>query len=261
VAGGLIVAIECLLALLAPVLAPYPPDAQVSRTMLPVGSPGHVFGTDDLGRDILSRLLHGAPISLLEGVVVVAIALVLAIPLGLLVVEVPRLDALVMRTVDALLAFPGILLALAVVAALGPSLVSVLIAVGISSAPPTVVLVRATALSVTRNDYVTAARGLGANRLRISARHVLPNIMAPILVSATFRVATAILVGTSLSFLGLGAQPPSPEWGALLSTGRDLLYVAPHIAALPGVAIFLTVLGFNLLGDGLRDVLDPRLRT
>ena len=259
--GGLIVGLELVVALLSPVLAPFSAYDSVGRPLQPPGSAGHVLGTDDLGRDILSRILAGAPVSLIEGVVVVAIALALSVPLGLLVVELPRWDPLVMRAVDALLAFPNMLLALGLVAVLGPSLLSVLIAVGLSSAPPSVVMVRATALSARQNEYVTAARALGASKLRVAGRHILPNITAPILVSATFRIASAILISTSISFLGLGAQPPSPEWGSLLSNGRDLLYVAPHVGTIPGLAIFITVLGFNLLGDGLRDLLDPRMRT
>lgn len=258
VLGGAIVGGEVVIALLAPLLAPYSPYDPVARPLLPPGSAGHLLGTDDLGRDLLSRVLAGAPVSLMEGVVVVAIALVLAVPLGLLVVEFPRWDLLVMRSVDALLAFPTMLLALALVAVLGPSLLSVLIAVGLSSAPPVVILVRATGLQARQQEYVTAARAVGASRWRVAARHILPNIAAPILISATFRIAAAILISTSISFLGLGAQPPSPEWGTLLANGRDLLYVAPHVATIPGLVIFVTVLGFNLLGDGLRDLWDPR---
>jgi peptide/nickel transport system permease protein len=204
--------------------------------------------------------MHGTGISLLVGVLVIMISLALAIPVGLTAAMLRRVDVVVMRAVDALLAFPGMLLALALAAALGPSLVSVMIAVGVSSAAPAAVTIRATALSVIGQEYVTAAWAIGVPPVRIAARHVLPNIMAPIIVGSTFRMATAILVSTALSFLGLGAQPPSPEWGLMLSSGRGLIYLAPHVAAFPGLAIFLTVLAYNLLGDGMRDALDPRLR-
>ena len=258
--GGAIIAVEVVVAALSSFIVPYSPIEIVGGPLLPPGSPGHLLGTDEIGRDLLSRVVAGAPVSLVEGLVVVAIAMSLAIPLGLIAVEVPRLDGPIMRVMDSLLAFPGMLLALAFVAVLGPSLPSVLFAVGLSSVAPAVVLVRATARAAASEDYVLAARSLGASRLRVATRHVLPNILAPLLVSSTFRIATALLVTTGLSFLGMGAQPPAPEWGSMLAGGRDLLYVAPWVTTFPGLAILFTVFGFNLLGDGLRDVLDPRLQ-
>jgi peptide/nickel transport system permease protein len=258
--GAAILLVEILVALSATWLAPHDPYALTAQTLRPPGTPGYPLGTDDLGRDVLSRLMHGTGTSLLIGLLVVMISLALAIPLGLAAAMTRRMDAVVMRMVDALLAFPGMLLALALAAALGPSLISVMVAVGVSSAAPAAVTIRATSLAVLGEEYVTAARAIGMAEVRVAARHVLPNIMAPIIVGSTFRMATAILVSTALSFLGLGAQPPSPEWGLMLSSGRGLIYLAPHVAAFPGLAIFVTVLAYNLLGDGMRDALDPRLR-
>ncbi|MBI4278575.1 MAG: ABC transporter permease, partial [Armatimonadetes bacterium] len=243
--GAVFLLLEIAVALGAPWLAPHDPYRQTDSILAPPFSPGFLLGTDDVGRDMLSRILYGTGISLLEGVVVVTIALAISIPVGLAAAMVRRVDGAIMRTVDAMLAFPGMLLALAMAAALGPSLASVLIAVGISSAAPSVVTIRATALSVAENEYVQAAHAVGAGGLRIAFRHVLPNCMAPIIIGSTFRVGTAILVSSSLSFLGLGAQPPSPEWGLMLSSGRGLIYLAPHVAAFPGLAILITVLGFN----------------
>jgi peptide/nickel transport system permease protein len=258
--GVVILMAEVVVALSAGWIAPHDPYALSAQTLRPPGTFGHPLGTDELGRDVLSRLIHGTGIALVVGVLVVAISLAVAIPLGLSAAMVRRADLVVMRVVDALLAFPGMLLALALAAALGPSLISVMIAVAVSSAAPAAVTIRATSLAALGQEYIMAARAIGLPESRIAVRHVLPNIMAPIIVGSTFRMATAILVSTALSFLGLGAQPPSPEWGLMLSSGRGLIYLAPHVAAFPGVAIFLTVLAYNLLGDGMRDALDPRLR-
>jgi ABC-type dipeptide/oligopeptide/nickel transport system permease subunit len=258
--GAAILLFEIIVAVNASLLAPHDPYALSAQTLRLPGEPGHPLGTDELGRDVLSRLIHGTGISLLIGVLVVAISLAVAIPIGLAAAMIRRADMIVMRVVDALLAFPGMLLALALAAALGPSLISVMLAVGVSSAAPAAVTIRATSLSVLGQEYITAARAIGMPETRIGVRHVLPNIMAPIIVGSTFRMATAILVSSALSFLGLGAQPPSPEWGLMLASGRSLIYLAPHVAAFPGAAIFLTVLAYNLLGDGMRDALDPRLR-
>jgi peptide/nickel transport system permease protein len=255
--GALIVA-----AALAPLLSPHTPDAQnLENRLAPTGADGHPLGTDELGRDILSRLLYGGQISLTIGVVVVAVAIGVGVPAGLAAGYHPRLDAPIMRFTDLMLSFPGILLALVIIAILGPGLQNAMLAVGIFSVPVFVRITRASALSIRELEYVQAARAMGARDGRIVGRHILPNCLAPILVQASFRVATSILTAASLSFIGLGAQPPSPEWGAMLATGRVNLYIAPHVTLYPGLAIFVTVLAFNLLGDGLRDLLDPRLRS
>jgi peptide/nickel transport system permease protein len=216
------------------------------------------MGTDDLGRDIFSRILHGAPLSMLEGVVVVVVAFGVGVPLGACAAYFRKLDAVIMRCTEVMLAFPAMLLALGLVAILGPGLASVLIGAGVAGIPPTTVLTRSLVLGVQQNEYVTAARTIGCWPGRILFRHILPNCISSLLVAASFRVALGILIASSLSFLGLGAQPPTPEWGAMLSNGRDFLYRAPHVAAFPGLALGATVLAFNLLGDGLRDMFDPR---
>ncbi len=259
--GLIIVLAEVSLALLAPRVASLPPSAQDLRGRLaPPGVGRHFLGTDELGRDILSRLVYGARISLAVGVLVVGVAAGIGVPAGVVAGYHPRWDAPIMRMTDLMLAFPGILLALVVVAILGPGLWQAMLAVGVQSVPVFVRLTRASALTVRELDYIQAASAVGVPDVRILARHVLPNSLPPILVQATFSMATAIITTASLSFLGLGAQPPSPEWGAMLATGRVNMYLAPHVTLFPGLAIFITVLAFNLLGDGLRDVLDPRLR-
>jgi peptide/nickel transport system permease protein len=260
-AGLVIIGLLILLAVFAPLLAPHPPDIQnLPNRLAPPGSPGHPLGTDELGRDMLSRLLYGARISLAIGVIVVAVAAGIGVPAGALAGYHPRFDAPIMRFTDLMLSFPGILLALVIIAILGPGLPNAMLAVGIFSVPVFVRIARAAILTVRELEYVHAARAAGAIDTRILFRHMLPNTLAPLIVQATFRVATAILTAASLSFIGLGVQPPSPEWGAMLATGRVNLYIAPHVTLYPGLAIFITVLAFNLLGDGLRDLLDPRLR-
>ncbi|MDQ7858712.1 MAG: ABC transporter permease [Armatimonadota bacterium] len=260
-AGLVVIAALAVVAALAPWLAPHPPDVQnLPGRLAPPGTPGHPLGTDELGRDILSRLLYGARISLVIGIIVVAVAVGVGVPAGALAGYNPRYDGVIMRAVDLMLSFPGILLALVIIAVLGPGLGNTMLAVGIFSVPVFVRITRASILSVRELEYVQAARAAGARDGRILFRHMLPNCLAPLLVQATFRVATSILTAASLSFIGLGAQPPTPEWGAMLATGRVNLYIAPHVTLYPGLAIFITVLAFNLLGDGLRDVLDPRLR-
>jgi len=260
-AGLAVIAALVVVAALAPWLAPHPPDVQnLPGRLAPPGTPGHPLGTDELGRDILSRLLYGARISLVIGIIVVAVAVGIGVPAGALAGYHPRYDGVIMRTVDLMLSFPGILLALVIIAVLGPGLGNAMLAVGIFSVPVFVRITRASILSVRELEYVQAARAAGARDGRILVRHMLPNCVAPLLVQATFRIATSILTAASLSFIGLGAQPPTPEWGAMLATGRVNLYIAPHVTLYPGLAIFITVLAFNLLGDGLRDVLDPRLR-
>jgi len=262
VVGLIVIGVLMLAAIFAPVLAWHAPDIQnLPNRLAQPGSPGHVLGTDELGRDILSRLLYGARISLAIGIVVVLVAVGVGVPAGALAGYDSRYDAPIMRLTDLLLSFPGILLALVVVAVLGPGLRNAMLAVGIFSVPVFVRITRASVLSVRDLEYVHAARVAGSSDVRILFKHIMPNCLAPLLVQATFRVATSILTAASLSFIGLGAQPPSPEWGAMLATGRVNLYIAPHVTLYPGLAIFVTVLAFNLLGDGLRDLLDPRLGT
>ncbi len=259
--GLLIVGIFTVCAILAPWLAPYDPTDASLRERRQPPSWEHPLGTDELGRDLLSRLLWGARISMLIGLIAVGIGVALGVPLGALSGYYGgRFDLLVQRLVDIMLAFPGILLAIAIVAVLGVGLENVMIAVGIASVPIYVRLVRGSILTLKEQEYVLAARALGASDGRIIFRHLLPNCLGPILVQSTLQIATAILWAAGLGFLGLGAQPPTPEWGTMLSKGRVFIRVAPHLTLFPGLAIFLLVLGFNLLGDGLRDALDPRMR-
>jgi len=261
VAGTVVIAAFVIIAILAPVLAPYEPQAMTYTSIEVPPGPEHWFGTDDLGRDVLSRVLHGARISLQVGLIAVGIAMTTGSLLGLLAGFLGGWwDSVIMRTMDVMLAFPGILLALAIVAILGPGLFNTMIAVGVAAIPVYARTARASTLSVLEVDYVIAARALGARWPRIAFIYVLPNITAPIIVLATVGVATAILSAAGLSYLGLGAQPPTPEWGAMLSDARSYLRSAWWMATFPGLAIMLVVMGFNLLGDGLRDVLDPRSR-
>ena len=247
-----------IVALLAPYLAPYDPIEQSLERRLEPPSMDHWLGTDDFGRDILSRIIHGSRISLRIGLISISIALTAGTALGLLAGYRGGLyDALVMRLVDVMLAFPSILLAIAIVAITGPGIDNVMVAVSIVLVPQFARLVRASVLSVRETAYVEAARALGARDFRIVMRHVLPNCMAPLIVKSTLSMATAILDAAGLSFLGLGAQPPTPEWGAMLSGGRELMLNAPWVMTGPGLAIFLVVLGLNLFGDGLSEVLDP----
>ena len=221
-----------------------------------------VLGSDQFGRDVASRVLHGARVSLLVGVISVSIAVGLGAPIGLVSGYYGgRLDALIMRVIDVMLAFPGILLALAIVSVLSPGLGNVMIAVGLSAVPGYARLVRATVLSAREHLYVEAARALGGRDGAILVRDILPNVVAPLIVTATLGLGGAILSAAALSFLGLGSQPPQPEWGRMLSEGRDYLREAWWISTFPGLGILLTVLAMNLVGDGLRDVLDPRLKT
>ena len=261
VLGGLLVLVEIVVAILAPYLAPFDPlDQDLKSVLLPPLTEGHLMGSDDLGRDILSRIIYGARISLLVGVAVVGIATVVGVPVGAAAGFSPRLDRWIGLGVDTLLAFPGILLALAIVAALGPGLINVMIAVGIYSMPMYIRVVRAQVLALKEREFTTAARAIGVRETGILFRHILPNCMGPVIVQATINVGTAILSAASLSFLGVGVQPPTPEWGAMLSKSRLYVVTAPHAVTFPGLAIMSVVLGFNLLGDGLRDALDPRFR-
>jgi ABC-type dipeptide/oligopeptide/nickel transport system permease subunit len=257
---GLILAFS-LAAILAPFLMPYDPIQQDLEHSLELPSLNHPLGRDELGRDILTRVIYGTRVSLMIGAVAIAIGLAVGVPLGgISGYYGGKIDFVIQRVVDVMLAFPGILLALALVAILGVGLQNVIVAVGVSSIPIYIRLVRGSALSIRDLEYVQAARALGVREYVILGRHVLLNCSAPIIVQSTLSLGTAILVAAGLGFLGLGVQPPTPEWGAMLGTGRTYLFSAPHVATFPGVAIFLAVLGFNLLGDGLRDALDPRLK-
>jgi peptide/nickel transport system permease protein len=255
-------AVMIAVSILAPVLAPCDPyQTDLNIRLLPPGSPGHLLGTDHVGRDMLSRLLYGGRISLLVGLAAVAMAMACGVPLGLAAGYYRGwLDALSMRGMDILMAFPSILLAIAIIAAFGPGLFKAMIAVAVVGIPYYARIVRSAALSVREREFVEAARSAGAGTMRILLRHVFANCLAPLLVAATLDVGWMITAAAGLSFLGLGAQPPTAEWGVMLAEGRAFIRTAPHLSVLPGLAIFLVVLALNLVGDGLRDALDPRLR-
>lgn len=259
VVGLVIVTLFVLVALLAPLLAPFDPLKTNWLTVRKPPTAAHWLGTDDLGRDALSRLMWGARASLMAGVVSVFIAFVIGVPIGLLSGYVGKwFDSAVMRVVDALLAVPFLILAIALAAFLGPSLTNAMIAIGVSAAPLFARLARGQTLVVKVEEYVEAARAIGAPHWLILARHIFPNTLPPLLVQATLSIATAIIAEAALAFLGLGQQAPAPSWGSMLNTARSFLVQAPWMAVWPGIAIFLTVLGFNLLGDGLHDALDPK---
>jgi peptide/nickel transport system permease protein len=261
VVGAGIVLVFVLLAVLAPFLVPYNPIQGNLDDRLQSPGTTHWLGTDELGRDLLSRILFGARISLQIQIVAVVLALIVGVVFGALSGYLGGyVDTLIMRCMDILLAFPGIFLALGIIAALGPGLVNLMFAAGISSIPQFARIVRASVLSLKEREFVEAALALGSGSNRVMFRHLLPNCMAPIIVQSTLRMATVLLTASGLSFLGLGVQPPTPEWGAMLSNARSYLIVAPHVATIPGLAIMVVVVGFNLFGDGLRDTLDPRLR-
>ena len=258
--GGLgLILLLVVLALAARQLAPHDPIRQDLPHALAGPSLEFPLGTDEFGRCILSRILFGARLSLLVGVIATAIGAGAGILCGLAAGYFPRFDAPVMRAMDVLLAFPSILLAIAVVAALGPSLVNVMIAVGVRSIPSFARLARSMVLSLKKLEFVQGATALGASHARVLFRHILPNSVSPLLVFSSMQIATAILLAAILSFLGLGVQPPTPEWGKMVSDGRAYLMEAPHVSLFPGLAIFVAVMGFNCLGDGLRDALDPRV--
>lgn len=249
-------------AALAPVIAPHDPLAQNLRQALTPPSATHWMGTDEFGRDIFSRILYGAGISLKVGLLVVLVSGTIGVLLGLLAGYYGGwVDAVISRAIEILLAFPGLLLAIGIVTVLGPSLVNALLAISIANIPRYARVTRGVVLAEKQRDYVAATRALGSGDTRLLLRHVLPNILAPVIVLASLGVATAILTAASLSFLGLGAQPPEPEWGAMLSTGRSYIRRAWWITVFPGLAIMITVLAFNLFGDGLRDILDPKTKT
>jgi peptide/nickel transport system permease protein len=260
--GALILAVIALAALLAPALVPYDPIRIAPAAALSPPSLTHPFGTDQYGRDILSRVMTGARLSLATGLGAVAVALAAGVVVGLACGVIGGwTDLLVMRVVDIMMAFPGILMALVVVAVLGQGTLNVMLAVGVSLIPTFVRLVRGDVLSVRENAYVEAARALGSRPTRVALRHVLPNVVAPIIVISTVAIAWSIILGASLSFLGLGPRPPIPEWGIDLSGGRNYLLRAWWISSAPGFCIMLTVVAVNLVGDALRDELDPRLRS
>jgi peptide/nickel transport system permease protein len=249
------------IAFAAPILAPHSPTEFDLLNQMAPPSLTYPLGTDALGRDVLSRLLYGARITLLITGGAVAIAVIAGTMMGLTAgFRGGWIDHAVMRIVDVMLAMPMFLLAIAIVAALGPGTVNVIIAVGIGSIPDFARVARGSTISVKQEDYTLAARALGARNGRIMFRHILPNVTAPLLVQTTLRLATAILTASGLSFLGLGPQPPTPEWGAMLSQGRNFIINSPQLVIVPGLAILMATIGFNLLGDGLRDALDPRMK-
>ena len=236
-------------------IAPYDPYEQdLMMRFKPIGTEGHPLGTDSFGRDMLSRILYGSRISLVVGLSSVTLGLVFGVTLGLVAGYYRRLDNLIMRVIDVMLAFPGVLLAIAIVAALGPGMWNVVIAIGIWSIPTFARIVRGQVLAIKDREYIIATQAIGCRDHRILFKHILPNCLAPVIVYATMRIASSIMSAATLSFLGLGAQPP------MIAEGRSFLYNAPHIATVPGLAIMLVVFGFNLLGDGLRDALDPSVK-
>jgi peptide/nickel transport system permease protein len=258
--GAGLVSLLIALAAAAPLVSPFDPIAQPARRLLPPGG-RYLFGTDEFGRDILSRIIYGSRVSLEVGVISVGIALVLGGLVGLISgYYLGIVDNVVQRVVDIMLAFPTVIMLIAIASVLGPSLTTAMVAIGIAFSPSFARIVRGPTLVVMQQQYVEAARAIGARPWRIMARYVLPNIAAPVIVQTTLAFSTAILAEASLSFLGLGTQPPDPSWGTMLGSGRRYMELAPWVAIFPGLAIALAVLGFNLLGDALRDALDPSLR-
>lgn len=261
VVGLVMVIFFLLMAIFAPLIAPYSPTAQhLTQTNLGFNTDGHFFGTDNYGRDLLSRVIYGSRISLGVGISAVAIGMTIGSILGLLAGYYKKADTIIMRLMDILFAFPGILLAMLIIAVTGTGLRNVVIAISIWQIPTFARIVRGSALSVKNQEYITALRSEGASDATIMFKHILPNCLAPIIVNGTMRLGSAILSTASLSFIGLGAQPPSPEWGAIIADGQALMYDAPLVAIVPGVAIMLVIFSFNVLGDGLRDALDPNVK-
>jgi peptide/nickel transport system permease protein len=257
--GGVVLVLVSLLAVFAPWIAPYDPLATSWAAVRKAPSAAHWFGTDEVGRDLLSRTIWGARASLSAGVIAVTIAVGAGVPIGMLAGYVGGwVDAVIGRVTDAMLAVPFLILAIALAAFLGPSLGNAMIAIGVTATPIFVRLARGQVLAARAEDWVEAARAVGNPPARILLRHILPNILPPVMVQATLAVAAAIIAEASLSFLGLGQQPPAPSWGSMLNTAQRFLTQAPWMAVFPGIAIFLTVLAFNLFGDGLRDALDPK---
>jgi peptide/nickel transport system permease protein len=257
--GGVLILLLCCTALLAPWLAPRDPLAtSLADRLLPPGREGYLLGTDNLGRCILSRMIHGARVTLKVGVIVVGITASVGVLAGSLAGYLGgRVDEVLMRLVDVLLAFPGLILALGIAGILGPSLYSILFALSLVGWTGYARVVRGTILSVKEREYIMAARSLGIRSRSVLLRHILPNILSPVIIMATMGMGHVILSASALSFLGLGMQPPHPEWGSMLNAGRPFMRTAPHLTVMPGLAIMLTVMAFNFLGDGLRDLLDP----
>ena len=260
-AGLVVLAIFILSAIFAPLITTHDPIKTDLRNAFHEPSDEHILGTDWLGRDNFSRILYGSRISLAIGFISVSIGMFIGVPIGALSGYYGgRFDLLVQRAIDILIAFPGILLAIVIVTILGVGVENVMIAVGVASVPIYTRLVRGSVLAVKEQGYISAAKALGIGDARIILRHIMPNCLGPIIVQSTFQIATAILWAAGLGFLGLGAQPPDPEWGAMLSKGREYIRTAHYLTTYPGLAILLMVLGFNLIGDGMRDALDPRSR-
>jgi peptide/nickel transport system permease protein len=257
--GAAVVLLFVLVAIFAPYLSPYDPIQTSWTTIRKPPSAAHWFGTDENGRDVLARMIWGARASLMAGVVSVSIALAVGVPTGMIAGYVGGwIDAFISRITDAMLACPFLILAIALAAFLGPSLFNAMIAIGITATPIFIRLARGATMAVKVEDYVEAARAVGNPHRRIAVRHILPNIIPPIMVQATLAIAAAIIAEASLSFLGLGQQPPEPSWGSMLNTAQRFIEQAPWMAIFPGLSIFVVVLAFNLFGDGLRDALDPR---
>ncbi len=260
IAGGMIVVSLFVVAVLAPLIAPYNPDDIDRRHILEAPEVGHPFGTDDLGRDVLSRMIFGSRISLAVGFVAVGIATLIGMIIGALAGYYGGwLDRIAMRFIDIMLSIPTFFLILAVIAFIGPSIWNIMIIIGLTSWMGVARLVRAEFLSLKEREFVLAARAVGASDLRIIFRHIMINSMAPVLVSAILGVAGAVLIESALSFLGIGVQPPTPSWGNILTLGKDNIEIAWWLSVFPGLAILITVLGYNLLGEGIRDSIDPRL--
>ncbi len=259
--GAVVVILLIFVAIAAPLIAPYSPREMNTIRRMEGPSADHFFGTDRFGRDEFSRIVYGARVSLQVGVIAVSIGVLSGLVLGLMAGYYGKfLDSIIMRFMDILFAFPSILLALVVIAVLGPSLTNTMIAIGITNMPVFTRIVRASVLSVREEEYVTAARALGLKDVRLLARHILPNILAPVIVQASLALSGAILTEAALSFLGLGIQPPTPSWGSMLSESRRYMELAPWTAIFPSLAIMVTVMSFNLFGDGLRDILDPKIK-
>ena len=260
--GALMVAIVCLVAIFAPVIAPYGYAEASMRDAAKPPSSSHLLGTDQYGRDVLSRVVYGTRLSLLIGIFGQGINICIGVTLGLIAGYFrSRLDDAILGLCNILLCLPVLILAMAVMAVLGPGLMNVFIALGLTNWTYDCRLVRSQTLSIREEEYVSAARATGCSTVRILARHILPNCVGPILVLTTLGMADTILIGAALGFIGLGAQPPQPEWGTMLSQGRDYIRLASWICTFPGLALVFTIMGFNLLGDGLRDLVDPHLRT
>jgi peptide/nickel transport system permease protein len=261
--GLTMIVLMVLLAIIAPLISPFSPSAQFSDHVLkgPGAGGRHLLGTDEFGRDLLSRIIWGARVSLQVGLAAVIVAFVIGVPLGILAgYSGGKVEAMIMRSTDVLLAFPTLLLALVIVTALGGSLVNEILAIGVALVPNFVRLARSLALTIRENDYIMAARALGSSQLRIMTHYIFPNAVSTLVVIATLYIATAIRTEAGLSFLGLGVPPPTPSWGNILSEGRQFIKCCPWLTTFSGFAIMLAVLAFNLTGDALRDLLDPRLR-